>query len=156
MFKYLLNRAKKTPFTHIYGKDSELYMERYWLFNPFYEVEGRTKFDRFPLAFRIHKIVKEDDDRHLHDHPWNCRTFILKGWYREERNEPWEDNNYLRKAGDTSRLNFDEYHKITQVCDEGAYTMFVTGKYQGTWGFLVDGIKVKYREYLGLGPKKEP
>lgn len=147
VFKYLLARAKKTPYTHIYGvEDNELYMERYWLFNPYPVSGGKRHFDWLPLAIRIHKIVKEDNDRHLHDHPWNARTFILNGWYNEERLNGFN----RRKRGDTSRLNFGEYHRITEVCEDGVYTLFVTGKYRGTWGFLVDGAKVKYREYLGL------
>lgn len=155
IFKFLLNRAKKTPYSHIYGAKEELYMERYWLFNPHYPVEGRSSFRWLPIAMRIHKIVKEDGDKHLHDHPWNARTFILKGWYKEERigddfaSDYWGDIvTFKRKAGDTARLNFGEYHRITEVCDEGVYTIFVTGKYRGAWGFLVEGVKVKYREYL--------
>ena len=151
---YLINKAGKTPYTHIYGeKDGELYMERYWLFNPFLKVEGRRSFKWFPLSIRIHKIMKEDNDRHLHDHPWNARTFILKGWYQELRpyvNTPNVVSLSQLKAGDTARLNFGEYHRISEVCEEGAYTMFVTGRYQGTWGFLVKGVKIKYREYLNL------
>jgi hypothetical protein len=32
----------------------------------------------------------------------------------------------------------------------GAWTIFITGKYRGTWGFLVDGAKVQWRKYLGM------
>ena len=116
------------------------------LFNPYPESRSKRNFDWLPLSIRIHKIIKEDNDRHLHDHPSNARTFILKGWYKEERLNGFN----TRKLGETSRLNFGEYHRITEVCEEGVYTLFVTGKYRGTWGFLVDGVKVKYREYLGL------
>lgn len=152
VFNYLLNRAKKTPYTHIYGmKDKELYMERYWLFNPYPSSGSLRRFNWCPISIRIHKIMKVDDDLHLHDHPWNARTFILKGWYREERPDGFKH----RKKGDTSRLNFGEYHRITEVCESGVYTLFITGKYRGTWGFLVDGIKIKYREYLGIEPIKK-
>ena len=147
VFNYLLNRAKKTPYSNIYGaEDKELYMERYWLFNPYPKSGGIRRYNWFPLAIRIHKIVKPDNDRHLHDHPWNARSFILKGWYREVR----QDNFITRNQGDTSRLNFGEYHRITEVCDEGVYTLFVTGKYRGTWGFLVEGVKIQYKKYLGI------
>jgi len=146
VFNYLLNRAIKTPYQHIYGaKDKELYMERYWLFNPLNRDTKGLKHPWCPISIRIHKIVKPDSDRHLHDHPWNARTFILKGWYFEEREN---EKNILRYAGDTAKLNFNEYHRISRVSPEGAYTMFVTGKYRGTWGFLVEGVKLKYWEYL--------
>lgn len=147
MFNYLLNKAKKTPYSNIYGvEDNELYMERYWLFNPYPASGGKRRYNWFPLAIRIHKIVKPDNDRHMHDHPWNARTFILKGYYIEERNQ----GKFCRIKGDTSRLNFGEYHKITEVSCGGVYTLFVTGKYRGTWGFLVNGLKVNYKKYLGI------
>jgi len=161
VFNYLLNRAKKTPYTHIYGEqDKELYMERYWLFNPYPESGEKSRYSWFPLSIRIHKIVKPDNDRDLHDHPWNARTFIMKGWYTEERffnrfkiltGETVDLHSYhSRRTGDTSCLNFGEYHRITRVSEGGVYTLFVTGKYRGTWGFLVDGLKVSYKKYLGL------
>jgi len=128
---YIIKKAKKTPYSNIVGEDGELYMERYWLFNPYHETDGLKMFSWFPLSIRVHKILKKDADEHLHDHPWNARTFILKGNYVEFR----EGTNPLR---------------IVDVCEEGAYTLFITGKYQGTWGFLVNGAKVHYKKYLGI------
>jgi hypothetical protein len=154
IFNYLLKRAKKTPYSHIYGvEDNELYMERYWLFNA-YPVSGeKRRFNWLPIAIRVHKIVKEDNDIHLHDHPWNARTFILKGWYQEKRQHktiPDTHSLIKRNAGDTATLKFGEYHKITQISIGGVYTLFVTGKYQGTWGFLVNKVKVNYKVYLNI------
>jgi hypothetical protein len=102
---------------------------------------------------RIHKICDRDHDIHLHDHPWNARTFILKGWYQEKRQHktlPDEHSLIKRNAGDTATLKFGEYHKITQISTGGVYTLFVTGGYQGTWGFLVNNVKVHYKTYLGI------
>lgn len=146
--EWLIERSKKTPYLHIYGKDGHMYMGRWWLFNPYPSPEElRSKGDRFPISIRIHHIQKEDDDRALHDHPWNARTIIIKGGYREVR----EDGKvYYREPGDTAGLKFGEYHRITHVHPEGAWTIFITGKYRGTWGFLVDGTKVQWRKYLGL------
>jgi len=147
IFNYLLNRAKKTPYSNIYGvEDKQLYMERYWLFNPYPASGGKRRRNWFPLSIRIHRILKPDNDRNMHDHPWNARTFILKGWYTEDR----LSREFFRQQGDTARLNFGEYHKITKVCDGGVYTLFVTDKYRGTWGFLVRGAKVHYKKYLGI------
>lgn len=157
VFNYLLNKAKKTPYINIYGvENGELYMERYWLFNPYPVSGAKSRYSWLPLSIRIHKIVKPDDDRHLHDHPWNARTFILKGWYNEIRQAEGIQSlfgdfvNLQRTKGDTACLSFGEYHRITEVSEGGVYTLFVTGKYRGTWGFLVDGLKVHYKKYLGL------
>jgi hypothetical protein len=69
---------------------------------------------------------------------------ILAGGYIEER----QGQPYTRVPGDTSTLKYGGYHRITQVPLEGAWTLFWTWKYQGVWGFLVDGVKVPYKTYL--------
>lgn len=144
--EWLIKRAQKTPYVHIYGKDGSMYMGRWWLFNPYPHLEEKRE-NWFPISIRIHHIQKKDDDRHLHDHPCNARTIILKNCYTEVREGGVR---YFRFAGDTAKLKFGEYHRITFVPPEGVWTLFITGKYQGTWGFLVDGVKVQWRKYLGL------
>lgn len=150
--RWLIARAERTPYTHIY-KGDKLYMRRFWLFNP-YPDTGASGADRprwqFPISIRIHHIVRPDQDRHDHDHPWNARTIILAGSYVEQRS----GITYIRQAGDTATLKFGEYHSITQVSIGGAWTMFIIGPYRGTWGFLVDGVKVHWRKYLRLGETK--
>lgn len=159
VFNYLLKRAIKTPYKHIYDKDGiEIYMERYWLFNPYFPTEGLKQHKWCPVSIRVHRINSHDHDRHMHDHPWNARTFIMKGWYQETRQQMGTLDCLTqahRTAGDTVRLNFGEYHRITRVSNGGVYTIFVTGKYRGVWSFLVNGVEQKYYDYLGLKkPKK--
>lgn len=145
----------KTPYTHIMHPKG-VYMERYWLFNP-YQPESSGKHNRFPISIRIHHICLPDEARHLHDHPWNARTIILKGGYKERRllyNEIGGGTTcqmFHRTAGDTAKINFGEYHAIDSLHTDGAWTIFITGKYRGTWGFLVNGIKVQWRKYTGYG-----
>lgn len=146
---WLIRRAMRTPYSPII-KDGVLYMDRFWLFNP-YPDSGASGADRprwqFPISIRIHHIVQPDQDRDMHDHPWNARTIILRGVYEEQRAG---EKTYFRCPGDTASLQFGEYHRITYVPDEGVWTVFITGKYRGTWGFLVDGVKVQWRRYLGI------
>jgi hypothetical protein len=144
IFKKILAYAKKTPYNNILSSDgTEVYMERYWVFNP--TIGEKRKYQWIPLSIRLNKINKPDNDRHLHDHPFNARTFILKGAYIEER---LHGRIRSRMYGSTATLMYGEYHKITSVTNGGVYTLFVTGKYQGMWGFLVDGIKVNFRDYF--------
>lgn len=161
---WLITRAMKTPYLHIADKNGQPYMERYWLFNPYQwgkQDKERSKHPWCPINIRIHWIRRADADQHLHDHPWNARTIILRGGYAEKRlvrDVPQEmrgliadeHKTFTRRAGDTATLRFGEYHRITMVQPGGAWTLFISGPYQGTWGFLVDGVKVKWREYLGL------
>lgn len=158
---WLIRQALKTPYTHI-EKDGSVYMERYWLFNPYPGFGGRRRWgDRLP-SVRLHKICRPDQDRHPHDHPWEARTIILRGGYEEERMEVRLGAHgifsrgdigvlHTRYPGDTATLSLGEYHRITWLDpDEPTWTMFITWRYQGTWGFLVDGAKVPWRKYLGL------
>lgn len=156
---WLIERAKRTPYWHITGEDGSVYMERYWLFNPYPPHSPDQRRWQFPISIRLHLIRREDQDRHLHDHPWNARTIILRGWYIEER-ELGQTIDYLgvlvsthfeyRHQGDTASLQHGEYHRIHEVPCDGVWTMFITGRKRGSWGFKVDGAKVPWREYLGI------
>jgi hypothetical protein len=138
---WLIERAQRTPYTDIHGKDGSLYMQRWWLFNPYFPVTYLRQFEWFPISVRLHHIVRPDDDRHLHDHPWNCRTIILRGGYCEQR----EDKHHLRMRGDTATIAHNEFHRIRHVYMDGAWTLFITGRKRGSWGF-----KMPWREYLGI------
>jgi hypothetical protein len=140
--EYLIRRSFNTPYTHLEG-----YMERYWLLNP-YDFNAPKGTRELPSA-RIHHILREDHDRHFHDHPWDARFVILKGWYIEERLlADGTPQRITRRPGDTATLDFGEYHRIVEVSPGGVWTLFITYQYRGTWGFLVDGKKVPWREYL--------
>lgn len=153
---WIIKRAQQTPYSDIVT-DGDVYMRRWWLFNPYPGTyQGGTYLRRYPwcpISIRVHQILRPDRERDLHDHPWNARTFILRGSYAEVRegSDRWE----IRLPGDTAPLRFGEFHRIVSVIDSHVpFTLFVTGKYQGTWGFKVDGKKVPYREHLGLPPKE--
>ena len=156
----VIRRAQRTPYRDILSPDGEqIYMRRWWLFNR-YDLEGGARWSWLP-SIRVHHIMEPDHDRHLHDHPWNARTFILHGWYVEEvpadlelrRAFPIAFANggsvaKFREEGYTGRLLFGQYHRIEAVSPGGVFTVFVTWKYRGTWGFMVDGKKIPYYDYL--------
>lgn len=172
---WLIERSKRTPYFPITarGDETEIYMHRWWLFNAYRKdandntTPGRWQWLGFP-SIRVHHIMRADDDGHLHDHPWNARTILLRGWYREERplsdgsqipdnctgivRSHYDDSRMLftRTTGYTGSVQFEQYHRISQVSNGGVYTLWFTWRYRGTWGFLVDGVKVPYRKYLGM------
>lgn len=167
---WLIARAHRTPYTPITSRDgTDTYMVRLWLFNPYPNDGDKAGWEGWERSWRrhlpsvrIHHIRREDDTGPMHDHPWNARTVVLRGWYDEERpystpmyrvrvdGEGGARNLYRRSAGYTGRLLFGHYHRIREVSDGGVWTLFITWKKQGTWGFLVDGVKVPWRKYLGL------
>lgn len=179
VFVWLLRRAFRTPYSHITSADgTDVYMRRFWLFNPYSVETGerqgewakRSWWREMLPSVRLHHIMRADQDRHLHDHPWNARTIILKGWYEEERyvdesprgavkreanaQKPahlrfgYSTTSETRIAGYTGRLLFGQYHRITQVPRDGVWTLFITWRKRGSWGFDVDGHKVPWKQYL--------
>lgn len=169
---WLIARAKRTPYQHIMSADgSTMYMGRWWLFNPYSRTTHKPERWWCPWSFRIHRIMRPDEDRDLHDHPWSARTIILRGWYAEQRllsaDDPalhamlmsgadrghsldtaFQATEYLtRRPGDTARLLHGEYHRIDEVSPSGVIALFITSRWKGDWGFLVNGVKVPWRTY---------
>ena len=133
------------------------YMDRFWVFNPYlhnYEpteaVKRMWRFSWLPNV-RIHHILRADNADHLHDHPWNARTIILRGWYRELRED---GSRVTRRRGDTARILFGQFHHVEEVSEGGVWTLFFTWPYLGTWGFKVNGEKVPYQKYLAEHPER--
>lgn len=65
----------------------------------------------------------------------------------EEPDDLFKLSMKTRSLGDTPRLNHGEYHRIDQVSEDGVITLFITSKWRGDWGFLVNGVKVTWRTY---------
>jgi hypothetical protein len=144
--EWLWKRAERTPYIHITSPDGkDVYMGRWWLFNPYDNETRKTKHRWCPISIRLHHIRRPDSDRHLHDHPWNARSIILAGGYVEQCQD---GQKRIRQPGTSTVLKFGQFHRIERVARDGAWTLFITGKYRGTWGFLVEDSKVPYREYL--------
>jgi hypothetical protein len=136
----LITHAQRSPYEHLDG-----YMRRWWLFNRS-DLPGGALFPGLP-SVRVHHILRDDPGRHLHNHPWDARTLILRGWYREER----DDGVHLREEGDTVEIKSNTFHRIAEVSKGGVWTLFITGPRLHEWGFRTEGGIVRSREYLGAG-----
>lgn len=135
---------------HIYGHDGELYMQRWKI------------LDSDFLNIRVHHIVRRDEDRHLHDHPWNWASLVLRGGYIEElpaelrptfsgdKEVTWFR---VRLAGSFCLRRALDRHRIASV-RPGTYTLFITGPKINWWGFVTPHGKVYYRDYLKSGSKQ--
>lgn len=152
--------AQRRPYFHIHGPDGSVYMSRWWLMPRFMLcVNSKTQALEpkawhlplwrwlAPLSIRLHHIAQPDQDRELHDHPFDYRTLILRGWYVEE-NVFGEFTDRL--TGDTARARAQTFHRIAHVSGGGVWTLFVCHPRINEWGFLVGGRKVHWRTYLGL------
>lgn len=78
----------------------------------------------------LHKIIKDDDDRALHDHPWWSLSVLLKGSLLEilqdRERHPVRFMPLLRSPTLAHRL---------EVVNGPVWTLFITGPRVREWGF---------------------
>jgi hypothetical protein len=95
------------------------YMHRWWLI-------PRNRY----LNIYLHKIMHDDDDRALHDHPWWSVSFLLKGELLE-----------INKKGSRSPFRFlplirsAKFAHMLKVTKGPVWTLFITGPVIRDWGF---------------------
>jgi len=134
-------RIPREPDFCIGGKEAP-YMKRWWV------IPRNRLFNIY-----LHNILKDDDDRALHDHPWWSISIILRGGY-------WEHTpagRFWRKAGSirfrsataSHRLelgktsHYEKWYSESLQCDcfrtryvsAPAWTLFITGWKVRDWGF---------------------
>lgn len=121
---------------HFYiGGEQNPYLMRWFLIpkNPF-------------LNVFLHKFVRDDDDRALHDHPWPFCSIMIRGKYLEVTGESEVDvaERYapsicFRRANHKHRVVL--WNLIDVVNDKlvsakiPCWTIIVTGPQSRTWGF---------------------
>ncbi len=111
-----------------------LYMKR-WRFGP----------ENWP-GLRVHKIVRSDEDRALHDHPFDFVSIIMKGGY-------WEHTADGRRTwygpGSVLSREAETLHRLElkRDCDVGrphspcdgdeipTWTFVIRGRHRREWGF---------------------
>lgn len=147
----LLVCAFGKPYTHLPG-----YMKRWWLIkHP--DIKGERDFGTvrnwlrnfYPVYARFHQILRADDGRDHHDHPFDFTSIILAGWYTEERVMPTGIiQTFTYGQGEVNSVKRGEFHRIVAVSEGGVVTLVFHGKKKhGTWGFLVDGKWIPWRKY---------
>lgn len=123
-----------------------LYMRR-WRFLP----------DWLP-GFRVHQILRSDDDRALHDHPFSFVTFVLKGGYHEyldDGSKTWHGAGSIlyRSAPTLHRLELQTSTSVTTagttVTDIPAWTFVLRTRYFRQWGFQTKSGWVHNSKFIG-------
>lgn len=107
----------------------------------------------FGIGVYLHHFHRPDIDRYLHSHPWRwAASVILTGSYDEERLEGVIGTEAITSTARVAHFNIlrdTDYHKVLELHGD-VWTLFITGPRLLTdWGFLVDGVHVPWRDYLG-------
>lgn len=101
------------------GPPGDPYMRRWW-------VVPRNEQQNCYL----HEILHSDDDRALHDHPFENTSVVIAGSYMEHTPE----GSFLRVAGDVVSRPPEALHRLELIGDR-AVTLFFTGPVVRQWGF---------------------
>lgn len=111
--------------------------------------EGELHFKRFSIfacryfSIYIHHIYKADQDKHLHNHPWNYVSMVIKGSYLEQ--SVAGVNHIMPFSFNYAKRN--RFHKILKLNDEKVISIFITGKRHKTWGYNVDNFYIEHDVY---------
>lgn len=98
----------------------------------------------------LHGIYKEDQDEHLHNHPWDFISVVLWGSYLEALKTKVN----TQFPGRINVRNGVGYHKILKLLTKTVYTLFFVTKPKREWGYCVDDKfvdNVTYREMKNAG-----
>jgi len=102
----------------------------------------------------IHEIFKADEDLHLHDHPWNYRSYIIKGSFEELYTNSEYYRNVIQaqsvRSGMIVKRLATTFHKVEKIHSSKIVTLFITGRKFRDWGYLVDGEWVQHTKYRAL------
>jgi hypothetical protein len=79
----------------------------------------------------LHRILRDDDDRALHDHPWRNTSYLIFGRYREITPE----GVFIREAGDIVEREATALHRLELIAGEPCISLFSTGPKIREWGF---------------------
>jgi hypothetical protein len=130
---FLLRRLDRWARERVHGRDPDFvigglddpYMLRWW-------VLPRNRW----FNIYLHRILRSDDDRALHDHPWPNASIVVRGRYVEHTIQAGGVHHMtLRGAGDVVGRGPRAAHRLEVLPGDPAMTIFVTGPILRHWGF---------------------
>jgi quercetin dioxygenase-like cupin family protein len=91
----------------------------------------------------LHCILRDDDDRALHDHPWDNTSIVLAGELREITPE----GGFTLRAGDVVTRRAEDRHRLEVVAGP-VWTLFLTGPKRREWGFWCSQGFVPWQQFV--------
>ena len=124
---------------------------------------GKLHFKRWQIlntpwfCVYIHGIYHKDEDKYLHNHPWNIWTMILWGSYIEEllaKNEK-DRVHKTRTFLNMGYRNSEQFHCIKSVMSKRVITLAIVGKRkEKKWGYHTENGFVDHITYRNKKNKK--
>lgn len=128
------------------------------MFKPSKEIvskDGVVHFRRWVIlqtpwfSILLHQILQPDKDPHLHNHPWNLRSLVLRGCYVERMQDRYNGivMNIRGPWNYAYRNATKDFHKIDAVI-EPTWTINLVGKpLNAKWGYTTSEGFIEHDEY---------
>lgn len=128
------------------------------------EIQGEPYLERYHIAslfgrsIWLHHFVRNDEERHVHDHPWSALSIVLTGAYLEEiqhYSTTKLGQGYSlftfknRKALGFNWIPATKRHRIASVIP-GTWSLMLVGKRHGNGWHFYQGQK-KYQPFASTG-----
>lgn len=132
----------------VIGKPGSVYMSRWWV------IPRNRWFNVY-----LHEILRSDDDRALHDHPWlNC-SIVLKGGYFEVVPEHRPSFSFpvpptwdlWRGQGSVVLRRPTAAHRLVIGGEGPCWSLFITGPKVREWGFWCPKGWKKWTDFVAMG-----
>lgn len=121
----------------IIGDPKDPYLKRWWII--------KNRFFRIYL----HQMLKDDEDRALHDHPWYNLSIILKNGYEEIT----PVGTFTRKFLHIIFRKAEYAHRLKLINNKPSWSLFMTGPKIREWGFLCKQGWRHWKEFTKPGNK---
>ena len=118
--------------------------------------KGNVHFRRWRLIetrwfnIYIHQILRADEDKDMHDHPWSFWSIILKGGYIEFT----KDGSIRRTFLDCAYRKYNFPHKIGVVIWP-TWSFVITGPRKPNWGYHTKSGWIEKEMYRELKNKNK-
>lgn len=145
MLEFIVSRFRRPP-DFIVGGAISPYLMRWWL------IPRNRWFNVY-----LHKFVRDDEDRALHDHPWPSLSIVLAGGYYDIHEGPdkslvrrWygPGSIVIRKATSAHRVELATSWHPDRNSPIEAWTLFITGPTVREWGFHCPQGWRHWREFV--------
>lgn len=129
----LIEAARRRPPNFVIGGQEDPYLLR-WYLQPRREDVGNLY---------LHCILRDDDDRAHHDHPWDFESLILRGAYRDVT----PSSALIYRAGESVRHAAADAHRL-EVVDGPVWSLVTTGPKVREWGFHCPRGWVPWQQFV--------
>lgn len=117
----------------VIGGNENPYLKRWWCIprNPWSNVY-------------VHQLLRDDDDRAMHDHPAVNTSVVLTGQYMEHT----PNGSFLRSAGDVINRPAEALHRLELIDGNPCVSLFIMGPKTREWGFACPNGWVHWRDFV--------